>query len=185
MANTTQFLDYAGLETFWYCILQKIEDQISSSSHADLCIVDKITGHNYVLEIANGQLMSSCKIDESQGISLQSYPVTTTGYINGQLPDTSGMVITAVCEDGTTKVLEHYTCSPIANDTSTITYTELGKTYTLSIPLGSSEATTVLQDFDYTASADGTSYTLNNWKGTTDGLSGTEIKIPNNSSLII
>ena len=189
--TTTELGYLAGLNTAVQNKFNALDDQITglqsnlTASKTELTLIDKVNGYTYVLEMANGQLRSSCKIDETQGIACEVMPLMTTGYIEGQLPDLEGLKIIAYCEDGSTKVLEDYTCSPIVNGISTITYTELGITYTTTISLGATTAANLLKDFNYTSESGGTEYTLNGWKQTSNGASSTELNVPNNPGVSI
>ena len=60
-----------------------------------------------------------------------------------------------------------------------ISYTESGKTYTTKFVVNAVEfdAATILVDFYYTANDDGT-YTITGWKQTLNGVSSTEMIIP-------
>ena len=189
--TTAELGHLAGLNTAVQNKFNALDDQITglqsnlTASKTELTLIDKVNGYTYVLEMANGQLRSSCKIDETQGIACEVMPLMTTGYIEGQLPDLEGLKIIAYCEDGSTKVLEDYTCSPIVNGVSTITYIELGITYTTTISLGTTTAANLLKDFNYTSESGGTEYTLNGWKQTSNGASSTELNVPNNPGVSI
>lgn len=50
---------------------------------------------------------------------------------------------------------------------------------------GYANPTTILKDFNYTANDDDDTYTLTEWKGTTDGVESTECIIPDDSRIIL
>lgn len=141
-------------------------------------IKDKVNGANYILEISDGVLMTSCKIDASQGIYVRVPPTYMDNYITGQAFDPFGMVVSATTEDGNYKDLQNYTYTETipANGKITITYEECGKTFTTELIVGTSSASTLLQDYNYTQS--GSNVEITGWKGTENGVSTTSLNMP-------
>jgi hypothetical protein len=141
---------------------------------------DQITGEIYILRIENGELvyMSRCL-----GISITSMP-NKTEYKIGEVFDPTGMVITATCENGKTREVTTYTYStaPLTDEMSEmiISYTELGRTYTVTVPISVDMAfdpAVALQDFTY-EETDHETYLITGWKGTLNGEPSTECVIP-------
>ena len=146
-----------------------------------ITLTDTTNGYDYIVEMRNGQLVSYCK---TVAIEVSSMPIKTE-YVEGDAFKSTGMVITAVCPDGTTKEITNYTYPshiPVGATSLTITYNEHGNILTTEVPLDITkfDASTELVDFEYTTESDGT-YTLTAWKGTLNGVSSTEIVIPDNN----
>lgn len=151
----------------------------SSTQQGNYFIIkDKVNGANYILEISDGVLMTSCKIDASQGIYVRVPPTYMDNYITGQAFDPFGMVVSAITEDGNYKDLQNYTYTETipANGKITITYEECGKTFTTELIVGTSSASTLLQDYNYTQS--GSNVEITGWKGTENGVSTTSLNMP-------
>lgn len=101
------------------------------------------------------------------------------------------MVVTANYSDGSTKVVTGYTyptTALAAGTTSvTISYTEGGLTYTANVAItvnSAFNAATTLKDFTYISNGDGT-YTITGWKGTLNGVSSTEIVVPDSPYIVV
>lgn len=148
-------------------------------------IKDQVNGYNYILCMRNGTLASTCA---TSTIAVTTNP-TKMSYVAGEYIDTTGMVISATCEDGTLREITDYTCDnyvTIDNPIFTITYTEGGVTYstTLAVTVTTFDPATILVDFDYTDNGDGT-YTITDWKETYNGEASTEMIVPNNAYIIL
>ena len=66
-----------------------------------------------------------------------------------------------------------------------IKYIEYGKTYSVELRVTMIEFNeNILQDFDYIKNSDGT-YTLTGWKQTLNGVSSTELVVPNYTNIIV
>lgn len=95
-------------------------------------VKDRINHYGYVLEMQNGQLVSSCC---AESIRVTTLP-TKTEYDVGEEFDKTGMVVTATCEDGSIKIINNDMCdySPrtmTAGEVEiVITYTERNIQYT-------------------------------------------------------
>lgn len=119
------------------------------------------------------------------GISISKYP-NDLEYIEGQIFNPTGMIIAASFNDETVKAVTNYTydTTPLTVGTNSvaITYVEDGKSFKAYVPvtvLDELDPDAILQDFDYVTNEDGT-YTITGWKGTTNGMPGTECIVPNN-----
>lgn len=148
-------------------------------------IKDQINGYNYILCMRNGTLATTCAITS---INITTNP-TKMAYTAGDYIDTTGMVVSAACEDGTIREITEYTCDnyvTLDNPVFTITYTEGGVTYstTLTVAVTAFDAAVVLVDFTYTDNGDGT-YTITDWKETYNGEASTEMIVPNNGCIIL
>ena len=128
-------------------------------------------------------------ITRCTGIVVTSKPTKTSYYIGDKF-NTTGMVVTASYNDGTSKAVTGYTYPTTALTTNmtsiTISYTESGSTFTASVAITVVAAfdTNILKDFTYVANSNGT-YTLTGWKGTKNGVASTEVVIPDNSAIIV
>lgn len=98
----------------------------------EIVLKDIENGHRYIVQMKNGTLVSIC--------ACVSIAVTTspnkTSYVEGEEFDPTGMVVTAACEDGTTREISNYQYNMnLIDNTVTISYTERGVVYTTSIAI--------------------------------------------------
>lgn len=144
---------------------------------------DTITGYSYILEIQNGNLVTrQCFVE----IRITT-PPDITSYYYGEPIDVTGMVVEGVYGDGSSEVIENYTYPEHITDGTKliVSYTQSDTVLTAECELTIEEFDeSLLVDFEYIKNNDGT-YELTAWKGTTNGVVGTEIIIPNNSLIII
>ena len=156
-----------------------ISSRISPNS---VKIQDRLNGYNYVVEMHGGKITSSCC---AVSIAITTLP-SNTNCIVGSLPDTTGMVVTATCEDDNTKIIECYTItgdtSAIGQSTITVEYEECGAVYTDTFNVNVVSVEDSLVDFAYTNNGDGT-YTITGWNETLNGAASTEFIVPNSSSI--
>lgn len=148
-----------------------------------IVLKDAVNGYNYIAQMKNGNLITYCACDH---IELTTMPMKTE-YVRGEAFDPAGMVIAAVMQDGSTNVIEGYSYTEyVMSDNIEIQYVEVGTVHALSIPVTVTEfdPTVALVDFDYTTNDDGT-YTLTGWKGTYQGVTSTEMIVPNNNKIIV
>lgn len=147
-------------------------------------LTDAVNGYKYVVCMENGNLVTYCT---TSSIEVTTMPAKTE-YVVGDTFDPTGMVVTAIAQDGSARVITNYTYSTetIAEDQSTIeiSYIESGITHTISVPITVKPFTDVLIDFEYTDNGDGT-YTITGWKGTYNGEPSTEMIIPNYENIIV
>lgn len=148
--------------------------------------IDQINGYKYVACMRDGNFITYCAI---KNIEVTSMP-SKTEYITGEYFDPTGMVVSAVAYDGTTKEIVDYILpeSYLTNGTTSIeiSYIDAGLIYTANIPITVNEfdPSVVLIDFEYTANDNGT-YTITGWKETLNGEASTEMIIPNNGLIIV
>ena len=148
--------------------------------------IDQINGYKYIACMRDGNFITYCAI---KNIEITSMP-SKTEYIAGDYFEPTGMVVSAVAYDGTTKEIVDYTLpeSYLTNGTTyvEISYIEDGLIYTANVPITVNEfdPAVVLVDFEYTTNDDGT-YALTGWKGTYNGEASTEMIIPNNGLIIV
>ena len=76
---------------------------------------DTVTGHNYIVEMNNGQLISYCT--DITELAVTTLP-TKTEYVVGESLDVTGMIVTATCADGSMREVTGWTIPnvPIAID---------------------------------------------------------------------
>ena len=146
---------------------------------------DQINGMNYIVCMQNGNLVSYSK---AVSITLVTPPNKMT-YAPGEYLDTTGMVINAVCEDGSTREITNYVCNNYVtknNPVFTIVYIESNIEYTLTFDVTVTEFDkTILQDFTYEEQDDET-YLITGWKGTVNGVTdSTTMVVPDHPLIVI
>ena len=145
-------------------------------------LIDSENGFTYFVSMKNGQLVSEGKITS---IEITSIP-TKTEYYEGDTLDTTGMIVTATMEDGTTQEIHSHEWNNIVVSESPIvlTYEKFGETFFTSFELTIIPIEDVLTDFQYIKNDDGT-YTLTAWKGTLNGEPSTELVVPDSNLIQI
>jgi hypothetical protein len=150
-------------------------------------MVDDITSYEYVICMEDGVLTSSCR---AISIEVTTMPIKTE-YMNGDWFDPTGMIVTAICQDGTTKTVKKYTCTHNIFDGKDIeiAYEECGIIYSTTVDINNFtivpfDPALRLVDFDYTENNDGT-YTITGWKQTLNGEPSTEMIVPDNNLIIL
>jgi hypothetical protein len=116
--------------------IDELRKEIGGSSiRNEIAIRDQVTGEIYILRMENGELIY---VSKCSSISITKMPNKTT-YTAGQTFDPTGMIITAECENGNTREINNYTYNkePITSGLTEmeISYTELGETYTVIVPI--------------------------------------------------
>ena len=165
---------------------KKVETSITSPKDY-FALTDIDNGYTYIVQMKNGNLVSRCGVSS---IEVTTMPDKIEYYAGEYFDDSTGMVVTAICEDGSVIEITNYTCSDnqfiIGGNTVTISYDEAGNTYTTTITVNAIEfdAATILIDFEYTDNGDGT-YTITAWKGTKNGVASTEMVVPDSSKIIL
>lgn len=155
---------------------------------SNIHMVDQVNGKTYVVQMRNGNLVSTC-IPE---ISIKRNPTKMTYYDGDCSIDTTGMVLEVAYEDGTVKEVTEGIISFVENalsannKTVSIEYTENGITSStiLDVTVNEFDPAVVLADFNYADNGDGT-YTINSWNQTLNGVASTECIIPNNNRIIL
>lgn len=149
-----------------------------------IILKDAVNGYEYIAEMQNGNFVTYCRCDH---IEITELP-TKTEYEDGDVFDPSGMVITSVSQDGSTRVIENYTYSGEINesvDSIEIQYIEAGVVHSAIVDIVVSVFdTSMLIDFEYIDNGDGT-YTLTEWKKTLNGVPSTVLQVPNSSKIIL
>lgn len=151
-----------------------------------ISLIDEVSGYTYLVSMCDGTLVST--------IGAKSIEVTTmpnkTDYMHSAYFDPEGMVISAICHDGTIKEITNYTYQSdylVEGATSIdIIYVEAGVTHTATIPITVSafDPAVAIIDFTYTDNGNGT-YTITGWKKTYNGQASTEMIIPNYGCIIV
>lgn len=155
----------------------QIATAITNITEDTITLRDVVNGHTYLIQMQNGSLVSFCK-----ALSIEvTIPPTKSVYSEGEEFDPTGMIITATCENGSTREVTLYTYS-MEDYIVTITYVEGETTHNITFEVTSLEK--LLIDFEYTNNNDGT-YTLTDWKETLNGEASTEMIIPDNEVIIL
>lgn len=149
-----------------------------------LTFIDQVNGYTYIACMRNGNFVTYCA---AHSIEITTMP-EKTAYTAGEYFDPTGMVVTAIAQDGTSREIIEYTYSTnvfTENTTSVdITYIEDGVTHTVTVPIVIKSMADVLVDFNYNDNGNGT-YTITSWKGTYNGEPSTEIIVPNHTTIIV
>ena len=162
------------------------ENIITTTTIFDSIIMkDQINGLNYIVCMQNGNLVSYIK---TVSITLVTPPDKMI-YAPGEYLDATGMIINAVCEDGSTREITNYVCDNYVtknNPIFTIVYVESNIKYTLTIDVTVTEFDkTILQDFTYEEQNDET-YLITGWKGTVNGVTNsTTMVVPDHPLIVI
>lgn len=149
----------------------------AGSIYDGLFLKDQSSGLEYLLTITNGSLQTSPRV-ESLKIDKNQDKID---YTDSDLFDPTGLVVSIVCVDGSTRVIENYTYDKyveVGATTHIIEYEELGNVFTATVPVVTRDLEAALQDFYYTVNDDGT-YTITDWKQTLNGEPSTKVVIPN------
>lgn len=168
-------IDENGMPTAWRAIDRHRFEAVT--------LTDEVNGYEYILSMRNGKLASICRTDT---ISVVTMP-TKTEYLQGELFDPTGMVVMATRQDRTTYEVDmsKYTV-PVLETPFTISYIEAGiaSTTTIDLTVTEFDPSVQLVDFNYSVNNDGTYY-LTGWKGTLNGVTSTELVVPNSSLIQI
>lgn len=155
--------------------VQAVETVVGDGS---IFLTDIVNGYTYIIQMENGSLTSRLQCSR---IFIATDP-NKTKYYEGEAFDPTGMVVMAEYPDGTSSEITNYTYSEISEEgIVTITYKQ-GSEFTTTFNVTSAvfDPEVELVDFAYTANDDGT-YTITDWDGTTNGVAGTEIVLPDAS----
>ena len=149
-----------------------------------LTFIDQVNGYTYIACMRNGNFVTYCP---TESFELTTMPAKTE-YTVGEYFDPTGMVVTAIAQDGTSREITEYAYSTdvfTENTTSVnVTYVEDGTTHTVTVPIVIKSIADVLVDFNYKDNGDGT-YTITGWKGTYNGEPSTEIIVPDHTTIIV
>lgn len=163
----------------------KVEELISSAKNSIL-LMDEIKNYPYVVTMRDGSLVTYCA---TKSIEVTSMPVKTE-YMAGEYFDPTGMVITATTYDGETKEITDYSYSEnyLTEDMTSfnIIYDKESSILSVSMPITVTafDPATALVDFTYTTINNGT-YILTGWKQTLNGVSSTELVVPDNAKIAL
>lgn len=153
-----------------------------------LTLIDSVNGLPYIIQMVNGNMVSYCA---TESIEITTMP-DKLSYMKGQKFDPTGMIVTATSYDGGAREITDYTYNENyltdigENIEFEINFIEGGNVLKDFVAINVSEFDPAVElvDFTYTSNADGT-YTLTAWKGTTNGVSGTELIVPDNGLVIL
>lgn len=145
-----------------------------------ITMVDKVNNYKYFLQMENGKLVSSCRCASIEVAKLPD----KIEYLEGQTFEPTGMIITAIYEDGSKKeITEGFIYEPfVMSNEFIVTYIEYNEEYSTIVPLNLIKFNPEIHliDFTYTINEDGT-YTLTGWKQTLNGEASTEMIVPDSS----
>lgn len=165
--------------------INSLTNLISDPKESTL-FIDQINGYKYVACIRDGNFITYCAV---KNIKVTSMP-SKIEYVTGDYFDPTGMVVSAIAYDGTTREIVDYTLpeSYLTNGITSveISYIDAGLIYTVNVPVTVNEFDPIIQliDFTYTENDNGT-YTITGWKETLNGEASTEMIIPNNGLIIV
>lgn len=138
-------------------------------------LMDHNNGYKYHLYLYNGELVIQMSCD---GIEVTTMPTKTTYWANEEF-DPSGMVISAIYQDGSKEVISDYSIQVNRDDgTVTIVYETLDMSYSTSFAIFIDNTTFEDKFVDFTYTVDGNNVTLESWKGTKNGVSSTDCTVP-------
>lgn len=149
-----------------------------SERHNSITLIDQENGFDYIVEMRNGNLVSSLRPFE---LMVTTSPIKTS-YIEGEYFDPTDMIVAAVYDNGASKEITDYQyqtdhlITDIVEITITANILETEYNTTTSISVTTLDPTTYLADYTYTDNGDGT-YTVTGWADTTRT---DELIIPNN-----
>ena len=149
----------------------------------EIVFKDIESGLNYLIQMKSGNLVSTIC---TSFIKVTNMP-TKTIYMDGDAFDPTGMIVTAITLDGSAKEITNFTYSKYVNNgIVTITYREGNLEFTTNIYVTTEifDPAVVLADFEYIKNENDT-YTLTKWKETLNGISSTEMIIPNNEKIVL
>ena len=153
----------------------------SNNNLTGINIKDEVTGYRYTITMHDGTLATTSAITS---IQITTNPTKMT-YTAGEYIDTTGMVVTGTCDDGTSKEITNFTCTNyVTTDNPAFTISANGVSIDLPVTVTAFDPAVVLIDFTYTDNGDGT-YTILNWKETYNGEPSTEMIVPNNAYIIL
>lgn len=170
----------------------KLEKEINGlkteikKSNDILLLNDVETGLQYELFIKNGELVSKLKADAIEIVALPE----KLEYIDGEPIDLTGLSLNVIYPNGDKVLLdmdsENISYRPLcAKEEDPFVYIALnGASVSFAITVNVFDPAVVLIDFNYTDNGDGT-YTLVSWKQTYNGISSSELIIPDNENIIL
>ncbi len=153
----------------------------SNNNLTGINIKDEVTGYRYTITMHDGTLATTSAI---ASIQITTNPTKMT-YTAGEYIDTTGMVVTGTCDDGTSKEITNFACTNyVTTDNPAFTISANGVSIDLPVTVTAFDPAVVLIDFTYTDNGDGT-YTIIDWKETYNGEPSTEMIVPNNAYIIL
>lgn len=177
MEQQINYLDFEGMQV----LIEQLRNACETRKFKQIIMIDNVTGYEYVVEMQDDQLISY-RVRNYTGIEVTSLPYKTE-YVAGEIFDPSGMVVVIIDEEGNSTEISDYTYTRYATDEIiTINYIDSnGVEYvtTIEVTLTPFDPTVALMDFEYVANDDGT-YTITDWKETSNGEPSTECIIPDN-----
>ena len=108
-----------------------------------ITLIDDTTSYEYIIRMQNGNLTSICK---ASSLAVSTLPTKTT-YTVGETLDLTDMVVTLTRQDGATEEVNNYSYTELDMSTAgtvdvTVSYVEAGETYSATLAVTITEATT-------------------------------------------
>lgn len=112
--------------------LKRLLQNLKKVKYKEIVMTDSVNGYDYIIQMQNGRLVSFCMCN---GIQVSQLP-NNISYMEGDKFDPTGMIVIAVCPDGSTREIVDYEYQDmITGSLFTISYTEGGITYNTTISL--------------------------------------------------
>lgn len=115
---------------------------IVNTKYNQILMLDNENGFDYIVSMRGGKLISYCA---ASSIAVTAQPAKVA-YTVGETFDTTDMIVTATCQDGSTREVTNYTYSTDVlttdNTSVEISYTENRQTFTTTVAITVTEATT-------------------------------------------
>lgn len=178
--------NYSGTVTAKKFIAEE-EEAFGKFTDSYFVLNDIGNGLNYAIQMKNGEIIST---ELPVRIQVKQNP-TKTYYYYGEVFDSTGLIIEAVYNDGTTKIIEDFTTdydNKALESKNGVDITVKAKlpsifTTTLTVHVSHFNDTSILQDFVYSQPSN-YEFQLQGWKETYNGVSSTELIIPDYSVIV-
>ena len=178
--------NYSGTVTAKKFIAEE-EEAFGKFTDSYFVLNDISNGLNYAIQMKNGEIIST---ELPVRIQIKQNP-TKINYYFGEVFDSTGIIVEAVYNDGTTKLVEDFSTNydnKTLESTGGVQITVKAKlpsifTTTLTVSVTEFNDTTILQDFIY-SQPNSNEFQLQGWKETYNGVSGTELIVPDYSVIV-
>ena len=162
-------------------IMSDVDKRVKKMKYSEVILVDEITGVEYTVKMSNGKMIYITKCNSIEVVKLPDKML----YGAGTVFDPTGMVVVAICVDGSIREVTGYAYT--VEDMSThgkkvvkVSYIENNVLYETQFEI----TVSALVDFEYIDNGDGT-YTITGWKGTLNEQPSTEMVFPDDPSVIL
>lgn len=179
--------NYSGTVTAKKFIAEE-EEAFGKFTDSYFVLNDIGNGLNYAIQMKNGEIVST---ELPVRIQVKQNP-TKTNYYFGEAFDDTGMIIEAIYNNGTTKLVEDFSTNyddKTLESTGYVQITVKAKlpsvfTTTLTVYVSEFDDTDILQDFVYSQPGN-YEFQLQDWKQTYNGVSSTELIVPDYSVIVV